>query len=275
MTEMPRQRGFQQGGRDGDLFANAAPFYAQYRRPYPEPIVAYLVERYGLNGRGRLLDAGCGTGQVFQVMAKYFEETIAIDADEEMLRYAEKTAMDHRIDRVTLLPMRGEEVDERLGTFRMAIFGASFHWMDRARVGELVYDRLEPRGVLVVLSPGGIHSGTTEWEAEIRELIEEWLGPERRAGQGVYRAGERHAEAIRRTRFREVEETDINVLEQWSIDQIVGYLFSTSYASQAVLGSKAEAFEHTVRERLLRLRPDGRFEKVVEYTAISAIRPSV
>ncbi|MHA3773780.1 class I SAM-dependent methyltransferase [Verrucomicrobiota bacterium sgz303538] len=275
MKEAPRPQGFQEGGGDGDLFESAAPFYARYRRPYPEPVVAYLVERYGLDGRGRLLDAGCGTGQVFQVTAKYFEETIAIDADKEMLRYAEKTAMKHALDRVKLQPMRGEEINESLGTFRMAIFGASFHWMDRIRVAELVYDRLEPGGQLVVLSPGGIHAGTTGWETEIREILEKRLGPERRAGQGIYRAGERHGEAIRRTRFREVEETEINLLEQWSVDQIVGYLFSTSYASPAVLGNKAEAFEHAVRERLLRLRPDGLFEKVVEYTAICATRPSV
>jgi hypothetical protein len=144
--------------------------------------------------------------------------------------------------------------------------------MDRQCVGNLVYDRLDPGGHLVVLSPGGIHSGTTDWETEIRVVLEEWLGPERRAGQGVYRAGERHGDALRKTRFREVEETDIYVQEQWSIDQIVGYLFSTSYASQAVLGNKAESFERSVRERLLRLRPDGCFEKKAEYTAICATR---
>ncbi len=266
-------RGFQDGGDSDDLFESAAPFYAKYRRPYPEAVVSYLVQRFGLDGRGRLLDVGCGTGQVFQVIGKYFEEVVAIDPDKEMARYAAKTAAACGLNQVTVLPLRGEKIDERLGRFRMAIFGASFHWMDRQCVGNLVYDRLDPGGHLVVLSPGGIdYSGTTEWEAEIRVMLEEWLGPERRAGQGVYRAGERHGDALRKTRFREAEETDIYVQEQWSIDQIVGYLFSTSYASQAVLGNKAEGFERSVRERLLRLRPDGCFEKRAEYTAIYATR---
>ena len=273
MNEAPGQRGFQVGGCTGDLFESAAPFYAKYRRPYPEPVVSYLVRRFGLNGRGRLLDVGCGTGQVFQVMSRYFEEVIAIDADREMVSYAENTAMNHGLERVTVRQMCAEEIDARLGMFRMVIFGASFHWMDRVRIGELIYDRLEPGGQLVVLSPGDIQSGTTDWESEIRSILEEWLGPERRAGQGVYRAGERHGETIRRTRFREVEEADINVLQRWSIDEVVGYLFSTSYASPAVLGDKAEAVEHAVRERLLELRPDGCFEKTVEYTAICATRP--
>ncbi len=60
--------------------------------------------------------------------------------------------------------------------------------------------------------------------------------------------------------------------EDWSIDQIVGYLYSTSYASKSVLGERAAAFEQDVRESLLRLRPDGQFEKLVEYTVVLAER---
>ena len=51
--------------------------------------------------------------------------------------------------------------------------------------------------------------------------------------------------------------------EKRSIDEIVGHLYSTSYASRAVLGDRVQAFERDVRERLTRLAPDGRFEKSV------------
>jgi hypothetical protein len=122
------------------------------------------------------------------------------------------------------------------------------------------------------LSPDDIQSGRTDWEGAVRSVVEEWIGPERRAGRGVYRAGERHAEAIRNTRFREAKTTDINVTQEWSVDQIIGYLFSTSYASHAVLRDKAQAFAQAIRQRLLEMRADGEFEKVVEYSVISATR---
>ena len=272
MTQASAQQGFQVGGRQVDLFRGTADYYAAYRRPYPQPVVDYLVKRCSLDGQGRLLDAGCGTGQVFQTMARYFDEVLAIDPDPEMVAYARRTAVERGLDNVTVRQIRAEDLQADARPLRMAIFGDSFHWTDRPRVGEMIYDLLEPHGHLAVLSRGGIHTGTTAWETAIREALNRHLGSERRAGSGVYREGERHEQALRRTRFKKVEVVDIPERERWSIDQIVGYLCSTSYASKTVLGDQAEAFEQDVRQRLQGLAPDGEFEKLVEYSVILAER---
>ena len=58
----------------------------------------------------------------------------------------------------------------------------------------------------------------------------------------------------------------------WTMDGIIGYLFSTSFASRAVLGDKAEGFERDLRARLSRLSPEGRFEDEIEHSVISAKR---
>jgi SAM-dependent methyltransferase len=274
MPDNAEQQGFQIGGERDDLFSSAASYYAKFRRACPPIAVSYLVEQFGLDGRGRMLDVGCGTGQVFQPLAKYFAEIVAIDADHGMVDYALKCAHDLDPARVKVVQMRAEEIDEKLGSFRVVIFGSSFHWMDRERVSDRVYEILEPGGYLVLLCPGEIHSGTTPWEMTVREVLKEWLGPERRAGSGVYRQSELHQHILERTRFKNLRITNIPVRERSSIDQLVGYLFSTSYASPAVLGENKEGFEQTIRQRLLQLRSDGQFEKVVEYTIISAQRPA-
>jgi SAM-dependent methyltransferase len=270
MVEIEGQEGFKLGGQRGDLFTGTAAYYAAYRRPCPQPVVDYLVKRCRLDGHGRLLDAGCGTGQLFQVMAHYFDEVLAIDPDPDMVTLARQTAARSQLTNIVVRQLRAEDIEADAGPVRMAIFGASFHWMDRRRVGDKIYDLLEPGGQVAVLSPGGIHSGTTEWEATIRQILDRHLGPERRAGGGVYCPGERHEEALRHTRFKTFEVKDIVVREVWSIEQIVGYLNSTSYASKSVLGARAAAFERDVRTNLLGLRPTGQFEKLVEYTVILA-----
>ena len=45
-------------------FAGTAEHYQHYRVPYPDEVFDWIRREYGLDGRGRLLDAGCGTGYV-------------------------------------------------------------------------------------------------------------------------------------------------------------------------------------------------------------------
>lgn len=260
------------GGEVEDLFESGAESYARYRRPYPAEVVAFLVNQFRLDGTGRLLDGGCGTGQVFTALGHYFEEVVGFDVSAGMLRHAAAAAKAQGFEHVRLIQQRGEEISEQIGEFRMAVFGASFHWMDRHKVAELVHDRLGPGGTLVVIAPGDFQSGVSEWEKEIQTIVRDFTGPERRAGSGVYQRGELHQEALRRTRFAEVYERDIAVRERRSIDEVIGYLRSTSYASPAVLGPRVGAFENAVRDRLLRLQPDGWFEKTAIYTVVWSIR---
>jgi hypothetical protein len=121
------------------------------------------------------------------------------------------------------------------------------------------------------LSPAGIPASATKWEAAIRETLARHLGSERRAGGGLFRKGEPHEQALGRTRFKIVV-ANIPVPEQWSIEQVLGYLQSTSYASKAVLGGRADAFEHDLRGVLGKLAPDGLLEKVTDYSLITARR---
>src|SRR5580658_7234199 len=121
MSEAPKT-GFQAGGARDDLFQSTAECYARFRRPYPEPVVSYLAERFGLDGSGRLLDAGCGTGQVFEVLAKWFSETVAFDADEQMVHYAMQRATELDLKNVNVLKLRADDLDAGFGLFRMAVF---------------------------------------------------------------------------------------------------------------------------------------------------------
>jgi hypothetical protein len=47
-----------------DLYRGTAAYYDRYRLPYPDAMIADLVERAAPSGRGRLLDLACGTGQL-------------------------------------------------------------------------------------------------------------------------------------------------------------------------------------------------------------------
>ncbi len=97
---------------------------------------------------------------------------------------------------------RAEELPADLGTFTVATFGQSFHWMDRERVAATVMDMLRPGGVLVHVSNLEIEKRAVDGlpypavpHAAVGELIRDYLGPVRRAGQGVLTQGIPGAEA--------------------------------------------------------------------------------
>ena len=46
------------------LFAGTAEYYARFRPPYPPALLDAIIDRFRLDESGRLLDLGCGTGEI-------------------------------------------------------------------------------------------------------------------------------------------------------------------------------------------------------------------
>ncbi|KOX52257.1 class I SAM-dependent methyltransferase, partial [Streptomyces sp. NRRL F-6492] len=77
---------------DETLFAGAAPYYGRGRLPYAPGLVDVLAGVLGLDGRGRLLDVGCGPGTLALPLAHLFEEVVGVDPDGGMLAEARRGA---------------------------------------------------------------------------------------------------------------------------------------------------------------------------------------
>jgi SAM-dependent methyltransferase len=253
-----------------DLFLGAAQYYERYRVPYPQEVFDWIINEYRLDGRGRLLDGGCGTGQVALPLSRWFGEVIAIDPDQEMLQIGEQAARDNGITNVSFLSLRTEDLPSAVAPLRLATFGASFHWMDRALVANRLHKLMEPAGGLVALSPSSFWRGQEPWQQVIIRTIKDWLGEERRAGTGVFKAAPLHQECLAQTPFADIKVTEFHKTHVWSADSIVGYLYSTSFASRAVLGNLREPFEDDLRERLSRLSAADQFAEEIEFSIVSA-----
>src|SRR5215472_6925633 len=77
---------------DETLFQGSAAYYERGRLPYPAGMADTLAAVLALDGRGRLIDVGCGPGTVALRLAHLFEEVVGLDADAEMLAEAERRA---------------------------------------------------------------------------------------------------------------------------------------------------------------------------------------
>jgi ubiquinone/menaquinone biosynthesis C-methylase UbiE len=257
-----------------ELFAGTADRYRQYRPPYPTEVFDWIAAQQELDGTGKLLDCGCGTGGVFVGLARWFSHTVAVDPDDAMLAGAQLTAAENRIKAITFLHGRAEDLPDTVAPLRMAAFGASFHWTDRISVARRLDRLIEPGGAIVILSPSSLWTSRVhDWKRIVLDTIKRWLGEQRRAGPGLYSARPLHAECLKDTPFRTLAQATFVQPYVWTADSIVRYLFSTSFASRAVLGEKAERFEVDLRTQLSRLSPSGYFEDEIEHSVISAKRP--
>ena len=77
---------------DESLFAGAAGYYEQGRLSYAPGLADVFARSLALDGRGRLLDVGCGPGTVTLRLAPLFDAAVGLDPDPEMLVYASRAA---------------------------------------------------------------------------------------------------------------------------------------------------------------------------------------
>jgi trans-aconitate 2-methyltransferase len=113
-----------------------------------------FLERWGLRGDEAVVDAGCGTGRVTEILLRHLPNgtVLAVDASEAMVEAArERFAGDSRVrvERQDVLRLEVEEaVDVIFST-------ATFHWIkDHERLFERLARALKPGGRLVAQCGG-------------------------------------------------------------------------------------------------------------------------
>ena len=109
-------------------------------------------EALALDGSGRLIDVGCGPGSLTLLLAPLFVGAVGVDPDPGMLAEAEAEAARRGVTGVRWVQMAAESLPGDLGSFRVATFAQSFHWMQRETVAAAVRAMLEPGGSWIHVS---------------------------------------------------------------------------------------------------------------------------
>lgn len=259
---------------DRELFRGTAYYYAKYRPGYAAEFFDFAVKYYGLDGKRRLLDLGCGTGQLTIPFSKYFEEVIGLDPEQEMLDEAEKSAEKARVKNIKWVLKKAEDISEEMGTFRLTTMGASFHWMEQQKVLKKTYDITEKGGGLVIVSDSSSpwqDENAEKWKELRKKLVVRYLGEKRRAGNSFYvEPKERFEELLNLSPFRGFEEFTHDYIRTWTLESVIGFLFSTSFASRRLFGDIISEFEEEMKNELLKIEPSGIFTEKVRLQALLA-----
>ena len=164
-----------------------------------------VLERLPLRGDETVLDAGCGSGRVTQLLLDRLPDghVVAVDSSESMVEHA-REALDPERSTVFRADLTELELESPVDA---AFSNAVFHWIpDHDALFARLHAALAPGGVLVAQCGGEgnvarLHAAAREVAASepYAEYLADWTGPWNFAG------AEETAERLERAGFAEIE----------------------------------------------------------------------
>ena len=255
---------------DPTIYLGSAAHYRHGRPAYSAELEAVLTQKADLDGRGRLLDVGCGPGVLTVRLAHQFTQAVGLDPDADMLAEGRRAAGEKRVMNIRWVQGLAEDLPTVApGPYRLVTFGQSFHWTDERRVAETVYDMLEPGGSLALI----VHTVTGRPRPpdpgvpaiphdEIRALVVKYLGSGRRAGRGTApERNHRFEDVLSRTRFGVPHQFFVPGVPDLLRDAesvLSGYL-SFSFSAPHLFGDRLDDFAREVRALLASRSAEGIF----------------
>lgn len=260
------------GSNDG-MFAGTAWHYARYRPDFPQVFFDDLIRSRRLDGTGRLLDLGCGTGQLTLPLAAHVAEAVGLDPEAEMLVEAARKARAAHVTNVTWAQGSSADLPGKLGRFRLATMGRSFHWLDREQVLTALDEMVDDDGSLVIANDSCLVRPATAWQQAIEDVQHSFLPPDQHPGVSTSADAYRtHEEVLRLSPFPQVHRHVYKFTRPWTIEQAIGYLYSTSLPLHRLLGDRRDAFEKAVTTALLAIDTTGQFTEPVSLEVLIATR---
>ena len=260
-----------------DLYRGTASYYDRFRRPYPTALIEDLCRRVSVSGNGRLLDLASGPGTVTFALSDQFAEAWAVDLEPEAIELAERKAAANGVHNVRWMAGPAEDVDPG-EVFDLVTIGTAFHRLDRRRVADLAMQWLRSGGHLALLWSNTPLNGDAPWQQVFAAIIVDWM---QRAGADdrlpadleAHLAQLPHAVVLRDAGFTVLGRYEFTEIHDWTLDELIGIVYSTSLLSRAALGDHTDAFEADIRERLRAVEPSGIFREDGSYAYDLAYRP--
>jgi SAM-dependent methyltransferase len=236
-------------------FAGTADAYLRYRPPYPKALLDDLLRRAAPPSGGELLDLACGPGRVALDLAGSFAAVWAIDLEPEMIEVGRREAARRGIGSVTWLVGWAEELELAPNSIDLITIGEAFHRLDQVLIAEKALGWLRPGGSLATLGTDGILDGREPWQKTVAEVARRWMSrafPEGWAkGRPGADLGRGAAERVLGAAgFAQVASRAFREPQDWSVEEIIGYLQSTSVCSKVALGEDFPRFEADLRAAL-------------------------
>ena len=133
--------------------------YDDARSGYSPALVEAALERGGLGAGSHVVEVGCGTGKLTELLVARGLEVEAVDPGPRMIEVARRRVGGS--SRTSFHVGRFEEVELPDGSFAAVFSATAFHWVDPAVGWRKAAELLQPGGMLALLSHIPVSDGHT------------------------------------------------------------------------------------------------------------------
>lgn len=130
------------------VFGDVARLYERVRPSYPQALVDDVVELSGIDGGGRALEVGAGTGKATRLFAARGVQILAIDPSSQMAEVARRKCAGY--DGVTVEEGEFERFEAGGERFRLLFSAQAWHWISPEVRYVRAREALEAGGLLAV-----------------------------------------------------------------------------------------------------------------------------
>ena len=250
-------------------FQSAAAHYLAGRPPYPDALIERVVQLIGLGRQDRLLDLGCGPGQLGRAFAAHVGEVVAMDPEPQMLAIAREAAA--QVPNMQVVQGRSDDLDDRHGRFKAVVIGRAFHWMDREATLKTLDSLVEPGGAVVLIGEELLKVPENRRAEGFGQLDRAWSADDR--SHPIHKAREQpHLSVLLASPFHRLEQIGIIWRRPLTLQSLADRLLSFSSTSRARLGEKADEMLAELAGRFAEWESEGPMEEVLGSTALIAWR---
>ena len=178
------------------VFNEVAALYDEVRPGYPPAIIDAAIAQARLPSGGRILEIGCGTGQITVPFAARGYSILALEPGEDMAALAARNCRNYPQVRVLTSSFEAWPADGR--TFDMVLSAMAFHWIAPDAGCAKAASVLKPGGAIALVWHLDVSQDTPFWQAT-EPIYEAYFHPPEKSHTTVASLAERaavYAEAI-------------------------------------------------------------------------------
>lgn len=253
-----------------------AEYYLRFRRGYPGLVIDRLVQVLGLDADSRVLDLGCGSGQLTLPLARRVAVVIGADPEIDMLKLGRQAGLAEGIENVVWLLAADSDLGALNtllgdGTLAAVTIGCAFHWMDCPSLLARTRKLLQPGGLVAFVTnglPDWEHD--TRWAQILREKLQAELGRPASGRTGTDADRQRTlVSTIEAAGFTGLTETVVEYPEERTVEELIGSLYS-AMSPGGIRRLRSGGFEAELAEALADVAIEGRLAAQVQVRILSA-----